>query len=487
MKIGILPLDSRPCNNIFPQSLAAFANAECITPPPELMDYFLQSADCHGLIQWLTEIAPTCEALIISCEMLAYGGFIAARAHRCDIETSLKRIRALEQIKAKNPALSIHAASIILRPTITVESKDKISIYEKLYQYSKATYLAEKTNAPEYIAEKAQVISELPKEVLEEFLAVRKRNAIINKEVVRLTADGILSSLLLLQEDSEPYGIQRKEQEELVELIKKNNLHDSVTLQNGGDEGGCLLIAKVFMGKLPMAIPMDVKFSTESNKDFVAMYEDRPFSDNLKSSIDFLYMKFMEGAKDVLYIHNPKTAQKDASTSVGSGYTAEETSSFAAEILQDIEQGRRVYLLDLLYSNGGDGDILHALGKNVSKLWGYSAWNTTCNSLGTILAQLAFSYLAGKPNDMFTTERILDDYVYQTVVRRKLSSAVSEIGQDPWNIENLDWANEKLDELMQNEKSLENLFYKTPQFVASLPWNRTFEAKITLESEVNGG
>jgi len=480
MRIGILPLDSRPCTGIFPQTLATFAKVECLAPPPELMDYFLQSADCEGLIKWLIEIAPTCDALVIACEMLAYGGFIAARAHRCDTETSLKRVKALEQIKADNPTLSIHVASIILRPTITVESKDQITIYQKLYQYSKATYLADKTNSPEYIEEKARVVSEIPKNILEEFLAVRKRNAIVNKETVKLMATGVLDSLLLLQEDSEPYGIQRKEQEELAELIKENNLQDKIVLQNGGDEGGCLLIAKAFMGKRPTPLRVEVKFSNEANKNFVAMYEDRPFSDNLKSSLDFLNLVNTADALDVLYIHNPKTAQKDASTSTDSEYTKEETVVFAAEILKDIDQGRRVYLLDLLYSNGGDGDILHAIGNKTCKLWGYSGWNTTCNSLGTILAQLVFSQLTGSSNDMFTTERILDDYVYQTVVRRKLSSAIQEIGQDPWNIANLEWANEKLNELMQSEKCLDNVFNKTPNFVATLPWNRTFEAEIIV-------
>ncbi|MCL2287277.1 MAG: DUF4127 family protein [Firmicutes bacterium] len=490
MTIGILPLDSRSCNSIFPSSLGTFVGIECLTPPPEIMDYFFQAADCEGLISWLLETAPCCDALVISFDMLAYGGFVAARANKSYVETCLRRVGVLQQIKTAIPTLPIYAASIVLRPTITVGNKNDLYVYEKLYQYSKAAYLAEKTALPEHITEKARLVAEIPTNVLDTFLTVRKRNAAINKEAVRMAASGVLDSLLLLQEDSEPYGIQRKEQEELAKLVQQHNLHDKVTIQNGADEAGCLLTAKAFMDKNCHPLSVEIKFSCEANKNFTAMYEDRPFSENLKSSLQFLNLQNAAGAKDVLYIHNPKTAQKDTSSVYATGcseYTEDEICAFAAEIARDTKQGRRVYLLDILYSNGGDSDIIHTLAKKMDlrMLWGYSAWNTTCNSMGTILAQLVFSQLINKRNDVFTAERILDDYLYQTVVRRKLNSAIQEMEQDPWSIENIDLANKELAKLMYDNKLLEILFRETPKFVASLPWNRTFEVSITVEPEVD--
>ena len=485
MNIGLLPLDSRPCNSSFPVSLSSSIGAKCFVPPIEYMDYFLKGADCERLVLWLKQIAPACDALVIPFDMLAYGGLVAARQHRDNIETCSKRIDVLKDIKKAHPNIRIYASSNITRTSITVENEDSISLWENTNLYSKAVYLAQKTGLPEHIAEKARLEKEIPAEVLSNFLNARKRNAAINKKGVELVAEGVLDCLLLLQEDSEPYGVHRYEQEELHSLIEKCNLQGKAVIQNGADESGCLLIARAALGEHPAFSPVEVKYLNEENKNFTALYEDRPFAENLKSSMAFLHLKETSGARDVLFLHIPKTTQLDACMAQEnpiSPYTKEETEAFANQIAHEINNGKRVYLLDVVCSNGGDGDLLHALKTKVDlrALWGYAAWNTACNSMGTILGQLVFSQLSNKQNQLFTVERILDDYIYQSVVRRKLGKALSEIGQDVWNLSQHDLANEKLREIMDGCDEIKTLFQPVPAFYASLPWNRTFEVEILL-------
>ena len=54
-----------------------------------------------------------------------------------------------------------------------------------------------------------------------------------------------------------------------------------------------------------------------------------------------------------------------------------------------IRRGIPVAILDNAYTNGGELQLLRVLNKqgNLMKLLGYAGWNTSANSMGTVLAQ----------------------------------------------------------------------------------------------------
>ena len=130
---------------------------------------------------------------------------------------------------------------------------------------------------------------------------------------------------------------------------------------------------------------------------------------------------------------------------------------------------------DVRYANGADNAFvkqLFEIGFD-ENFYGYSAWNTSANSLGSLICGAIISWLAQK-NSTFNktnfsklqTIRFLDDWAYQANVRQEL---------------------DKPDELLTKEKmknyeakvfnaiecKFENINYK-------FPWNRLFEVEICI-------
>ena len=107
-KIALVPLDSRPCNYRFPVKLARNAGCEIIVPPPEAMDHYTNPADTAKIMNWLLEISEDCDFLIVSADMLAYGGLIASRTSNTSMEDARCNLLLLEKIKKEKPGIKIY-------------------------------------------------------------------------------------------------------------------------------------------------------------------------------------------------------------------------------------------------------------------------------------------------------------------------------------------------------------------------------------------
>ena len=74
MRVGLIPLDERPLNTRYLAMIGAIANAALVLPPPERLSSFRTPALCDALAGWLRDVAGNLDALIVSFEMLGYGG-----------------------------------------------------------------------------------------------------------------------------------------------------------------------------------------------------------------------------------------------------------------------------------------------------------------------------------------------------------------------------------------------------------------------------
>jgi hypothetical protein len=173
-------------------------------------------------------------------------------------------------------------------------------------------------------------------------------------------------------------------------------------------------------------------------------------------------------------------------------FTDSEIDKFSDEIAFYVNSGKRVGLLDILYANGGDGKLLVTLSSkiNLSKdLFAYSGWNTASNSLGTVISQLMLSFHGNAyKNSIFTAERILDDFVYQSVVRKKVEGILKAAGEDVWNLKMGKKEVEKiLYDMIHKEVVLKQLFVNEMlEFFCILPWPRTFETDIRVTRFTGG-
>ena len=77
---------------------------------------------------------------------------------------------------------------------------------------------------------------------------------------------------------------------------------------------------------------------------------------------------------------------------------------------------------------------------------------------------------------------MLDDLLYQGLVRQKLGALLAEKQDDPWCLKNPADAHSMLAVLFGKQRILHDVFGKSvPEFTAELPWPRIFEAAFTVK------
>lgn len=477
MRIAHLPLDSRPCNVLFPVQLAAWCGHECLIPQPDEMDHFTIPASFAASRDFLLREMEQADALAVSVDHLCYGSLLGSRDDSVDQSVALERLGLLEELHTVFPHKRIYAYSVIMRSSISTLYAADLAAYRAMTDYSVYTDRAAQTGDPEDAQRAQEARAQIPDSVLARYLKARERNHAVNRRCVELTAQGVLHSLALLQEDAELWGFHRQEQRALLGLKESLNA-GSIWLHNGADEGGALTVMKALTesGSLP---PVSVAYLGWPGGDFVARYEDRPFCENVNDSLAYAGLSTDEDAQTVLTVCCPPDgAQTDwEKPECFAGYCRQ-----ADEIAHLVQAGKQVYLLDQTRANGGSPVLMRAVYQYLGgmPLAGYSAWNTASNALGTMIAQIMSDQLAGRVNRAFCWERLLDDLAYQGAVREKLNRTLEERGEDPLHLKDPAQAQQLLKQYMQEWIASEPLLEGLPGWRVSLPWNRTFEIQLQI-------
>ncbi len=477
MKIVHLPLDSRPCNVLFPVQLAQWCGHECVIPPKEKMDHFATAAHYEDSRTFLMENAAKADAVVVSADHLCYGSLVASRVDDASEKDALDRLNVLGELHAAWPDIPIYVYSVIMRSSISTLYAGDIDDYNAMTEYSVYSGRRAVTGNEEdaRCAERAK--ARLSHGVLERYERVRARNHAVNLRCVELAAQGVIRSLALLQEDAQVYGFHRAEQFALQNACREKHA-DNVFMHNGADEGGALTVMKAILEySEPKRIA--VRMLGWKNADFVACYEDRPFGENVWDTIAFAGLGADENAQNVLAVCCPPDGVQ---TDWPRKQHEEGLKKQAEEIAAMVRAGKNVYLLDVTRANGGQPALVKYLHEELPALAiaGYSAWNTASNALGTAVAQMISDMLAGKINRGFFWERLLDDLVYQGMVRAQVNEELSAIGEDPYRLQDKERAETMIRERMAQLAETEKMFADAPAFTVSLPWERTFEAEIRV-------
>lgn len=82
MKTLLIPLDERPCNYQYPQMIAQTNHQiELIVPPQSLLGNKKESAPLEKLDRFIYEHIHQVDNMVLSIDMLVYGGLIPSRLH----------------------------------------------------------------------------------------------------------------------------------------------------------------------------------------------------------------------------------------------------------------------------------------------------------------------------------------------------------------------------------------------------------------------
>ena len=100
-KIALLPLDSRPCNIKYPYYISKIAGLELFLPPKEALGNLKEKANLKELTDWLKIVSSEVNLLILSVDMLAFGGLVHSREK--DIDDAETRLQLISGFKRNNP------------------------------------------------------------------------------------------------------------------------------------------------------------------------------------------------------------------------------------------------------------------------------------------------------------------------------------------------------------------------------------------------
>jgi len=448
---ALLPLDDRPPNLQFPRRLAAVADLDLRLPPSRLLGRFLRPGDPQTLWQWLEEAARDASAAIVSADMLAYGGLIASRTTDVSRRQAVGRVLRLRRLKRRRPHLRVYAFAVIPRLGLTISSPRLAQLGPALARYQELQ--ARGQLGAQDAQELARLRDVVPSDLIVQHTEMRERNLAVNKKLIALLAEGALDFLVLAQEDAPPSGPHIQEQAELRAEATTLGVAHLAPIFPGADEQGMVLLARAAGEALGAAAAIYPLFSIPGGAEAVALFEDRPLSMTVAGQIGAAGLAVApteEDADMLLAVHcPPAAAQADVNHITPASAPPP---PFVEHLAGLARSGPDVAVADVAYCNGADPALVSALAAHraLPLMAGFAAWNTAGNAIGSALAQAALRRLARaarsrQPNRAdggstraqveFLFERLVDDYAYQTVVRRQAYRfARDSLGQFPLHL-----------------------------------------------------
>jgi hypothetical protein len=355
--IALLSLDDRPCNWRFPAEIAAIGGDELLAPPREMLGHFNTPGSAHELQAWLEQL-PEVTGLIVSIDMLAYGGLVASRKTATDLKTALERLETLKTWRASRPDVPIYAFNVLMRLAITMDSDAAVPHYYNVMRWARLVDEAARFPSEEKERELAEVKSAIPAPILDEYCGARARNHAVNLKMVEWLADGTFDYFLVTQEDCTQFGLHRREQDEITARARELGVDERFALHPGADEAALTLLAHSWNSETKFQI----HWNDESAKRRIAVFEDVPYEDALHSHIVAMGGSFVDESADVqLFVNAPVGGSQKEESPESAAERAKQLKGFVDEIERALDQNLRVALCDVAFPNGADDVLLELL------------------------------------------------------------------------------------------------------------------------------
>lgn len=456
-----------------------------------------QAACPDTLIEFLQKECRDADGLVLSVDMLLYGGLVPSRLHHLDTPSVQKRLEVIEELKRQNPDLLVYAFQTIMRCPRSSDGGEGPSYYDRYGR--ELSEIGTQRHQYQLGMNDGVGLEALYGCVDEKDLADYQRRRNFNLQFLmsglELVQRGVIDFMVIPQDDTERFGFTAMDQEEIVRHIRGKNLQDRVLLYPGADEVGLVLASRMalhFAGRTPRVF---VRYAAQAAPFMVPLYEDRPLGETIKYQLLAAGCRWAYSPAEadfVLAVNCPAQEMREAVMQPLDNrfYTIERNITEFVWFIEDcIENSWPVVVADNAYNNGGDLELVALLNKRglLDKLSGYAGWGTSSNTLGTTIAQGVHLCLCGADpaHKHFIYSRLAEDVGYCASVRRE----ITEYYLPEWSVDAYDTSpeQEKLHaaakELLQNFcnqelSSLKGLF--TIKSV-SMPWKRMFEAKVELQ------
>ncbi|GIN71580.1 hypothetical protein J14TS2_20550 [Bacillus sp. J14TS2] len=441
-KIVYLPLDERPCNYKYPKQLAAMTDVSFITPSKSILGEKKKPGHFVKIQEWLLEATRDANYLILSLDSLIYGGIVPSRLHYLSKDTCLERLSIIHAIKKQNPAIKIYAFNLIMRVPNNNRDEEEPDYYEyygkNIWKYG---WLLDKQTGESLTTEEEREFNQLkeiiPEEVIQDFVQRREVNKFVNNKALDYLKDGGLDYLVIPLDDNSEYGFSAKEQRELLFKVHAQDLTDRVMIYPGADDIGCSLFSKVFCEIKNYVPEIYIRYSSTLGPYMKPKYEDRSLNESVKSQVTAAGGVIADQSTDtyiILAINSPSTEQWNMAeqgpyeSRHPSYYSEINYLEFVEAIKNYVRKEKYVSIADVALCNGADEYLMKLLEKKnlLNKLAAYAGWNTSGNTLGTVIPHAIIdsyncSYAQNpefaKASRAFFYSRLIEDWGFQATVR----------------------------------------------------------------------
>ena len=443
MRIAFVPIDNRPVSyDLIRQTAEISSDIELFLPDISLLGGLTTLSDTDKILDWLENLSGI-DAFVVALDTIAYGGLVQSRRNNDDITIILQRLKRFKNIIKDKKVLAFSSIMRISNNNMNTEEKPYWEKWgKKIFQYSYDFH--------KFGTEKTDV----PADILDDYKNTRKRNFEINKLYFEWQKDGIFTEIIFSKDDCAEYGFNIIEAEELKSL--------GGFVKTGADEIPLLLLAKCVDEK----INIHPVFTEPDTTNLISNYEDISIAECVKNSIEFAGCTLSDkNSSDIELIVN-NFVEKQGEIVMGI-----DTTPFKGDF---IPSEKPFAVADVRFTNGSDNEFVqkllpHVMNKNFI---GYSAWNTSANTLGSLIALIKLYFYAKKHNTLnenavkkLNLTRFLDDWAYQANIRQKLKTP------DTTELNSL---------IKSYERELQKLFNSDYNIRCTFPWERLFEVRIEL-------
>ena len=513
--ILLVPLDSRPPCREFVINGGKIIGRDVITPPTEYMDYYSKAGETTEMRQWLAENAGGADAVILSVDQLLSGGLLAAReAHisHADIDALATYLRTLH---SAHPNVPLHAFYILPR-AIPQDGIEGWRERRALLAYARLLGRVGE-GLPVDEDEMERLRGEFPPDDLEKYLAHFDESTALASTLIDLTEEGVLTRLILGQDDGEEYSVGNLKKKELAALLTQKHIaQERAMIVHGADEIALSMLARLSVDELRTrggAVPrIALRYARADMADMIFPFMAVSNDVTAQEKIAMLGAALAEDGTSSDLTLLISAGDSDADT-LGTRAPA------AAAVKDMLAAGTSVALVDLSRHFHAEETLLPILvEKNVpvNALTAYAGWNTASNAIGTALAQAVLyhcamqraenseeSARAAYANLAFLTGRIAEDefYLKETIDRvdDTLRNAGYQNTADLDLMRNWRWANDLLtNDLSRRIRSYESTTAFRAPFVqndmrlravqsnitAYYPWLRTFEIRMEAQPTI---
>lgn len=505
-RILLVPIDDRPATTQFAQMIADMAGVSVELPPDAFLGKFLQPGWPESILQWMeSKGIAQYDAVVLSTDMVAYGGLIASRTDRSSYILAINRLRELWRIRKTAPNTRFYAFSAVMRlaPTATSET-ERWMLDMARYAVESEKYRTLRTSS------RAQTLRNLrariPKGEIGRYDAVRERDHRVQQELVRMAHYGVFDYLILGQDDAQAEGPHVRETERLLEMAKNLQIVDRVFFAEGIDQHSNVLVSRAMLDRAGWSPRVRIVFADDAAKTQVAAYESESIEGSLRDQL------LVSGASPVgpdesfdysLYVNTP-----DSNTM--------RLKVFLDSLKSEVDQGFPVAVADINLGKSGTGDpalfdVVTEHGR-ATRLLAYAGWNTAGNTMGTAIPAANVYLLARKEQvdplvrevglRKFVLHRLVNDFEYHSFVRPEAYRMISQMpnsskaeayGTDYEALNQYVSADMKKRLLEQfSRQLLGTRFYEGAQQVeivglkdvkVYLPWPRAYEVRLDFEIE----